>query len=270
MRKIDPPSINDAFLLRALTSSRSDHAAAILHRENSIIDRYELYLANNGDPWVVMEDVSFNSIKDSLKSLYNSPPTVLSFIESLRVGIDGACPVCGRSALGTLDHYLPKSSYSEYSFYSKNLVPACDRCNNKRGDLVRGDSPHERPLHPYFDGVAVNRILSVKFEGDLRAPRITPIAVGVVGTNLLTVKWHIENVLVPAGALEYFDSMWGVLLSDKRDILFDLSSLKAIRDSVAWVERYEAKKNKSLNCWDSAFYHGIKMDNSVLKFLLSH
>lgn len=269
MRKIDLPNINDIILLKALPTSLSEHAAAITHREQCILNRYDVYLTNNGDPWAILEDPSFNPIKHNLKSLYSSPPTVLSFIENLRESIDGACPVCGRPALGTLDHYLPKAKYSEFSFYSKNLVPACDRCNNNRGDLVKGTNQGQRPVHPYFDDFAADRLLSVMFEGDLRAPRITPIAVNVTGADLHTVEWHIANVIIPAGALSYFDSMWGVLLSDKRDILHDLSTVNTVRESVAWLERYEARSKKSLNAWDSAFYHGVRMNDAVLEFIFN-
>lgn len=267
MRKIDPPHIDDHMLLRALSLSGSEHARAITNSEDLISDRYDLYLAHNGNPWHIAEDNSFEAIQVSLKHLYSTPPTVLSFIERLREEIDGACPVCGRPALGTLDHYLPKATYSEFSFFSKNLIPACDRCNNNRGETLKGTAPEHRPIHPYYDAFLADRVISVEFEGDLRAPKISPVAHGVAGNQRLTVEWHIENIIIPAGALRYLDSKWGILVSEKNELLRDCTSLAGIRESIGWLERYEARSRRSPNCWDSAFYHGIGLNGAVVEYL---
>ncbi|MEU7176540.1 hypothetical protein ABZ949_34325 [Micromonospora tulbaghiae] len=71
----------------------------------------------------------------------------------------GQCPLCGRGRVYTLDHYLPKANYPEFSILSKNLVPACYRCNNKK--LDRMHSPGDaRFLHPYFDKLPSQPILA--------------------------------------------------------------------------------------------------------------
>src|SRR5690606_10227146 len=105
--------------------------------------------------------------------------------------VKGACPVCGRSAVGTIDHYLPKSLYQEFSFFSCNLVPACDRCNNKRGNSARGSVVGERPIHPYFDSFLQKRVVTVHLEPDWRAPRLLPVPYRVTGDRKVLVQWHI-------------------------------------------------------------------------------
>ncbi len=175
MRKIDPPIIQDRLLLNFLTHSRKASARAIVSRTSDIAVRYTAYDAHQGNPWKVVEDATYAPLKTQLNALYKSPPTILKFIEHLRSNITGSCPMCGRDALGTLDHYLPKANYSEFSFYSQNLVPACDRCNNQRSNSVKGVNVGERPMHPYFDYFANDKILTVRFEPDWRAPLLTPV-----------------------------------------------------------------------------------------------
>jgi len=267
MRKIDPPLIQDLLLLGLLAHSTKASAKAIATRIPDIAVRYATYDMHQGNPWNIVEDASYTLLKDDLNALYKTPPAILRFIESLRSGIDGACPVCGRDALGTLDHYLPKANYSEFSFYSQNLVPACDRCNNKRSNSFKGASVGERPLHPYFDSFANNKILTVQFEPDWRAPKLTPIPFNVVGAQLAVVQWHIDNVLRRAGVDEYLTSMWGILVNGVRTFFPDRSSLAAIRTELERMENYEFECGKSANGWRCAFWHGLQLNDDALRYL---
>lgn len=267
MRKIDPPLIRDELLLGLLAHSTKSSARAMVHRIPDIAVRYAAYDAHHGDPWDVAEDPSYTPLKTHLNELYKTPPTILQFIENLRSGIDGACPVCGRDALGTLDHYLPKANYSEFSFYSQNLVPACDRCNNKRSNAFKGVNVGERPLHPYFDHFANDKILTVRFEPDWRAPLLTPMPHRLGGVELSVVQWHIDNVLRRAGVDDYLTSMWGVLVNEVRTMLPDRTSLATIRTDIQRLEEYEFLCSKSANGWRCAFWHGLKLNDDALRYL---
>ncbi|WP_217349597.1 HNH endonuclease [Herbaspirillum sp. VT-16-41] len=62
----------------------------------------------------------------------------------------GKCPLCGYGQAKTLDHYLPKSKYPQFSVYPPNLVPACTDCNfGKRSSIAR--TKDQQGIHPYFD-----------------------------------------------------------------------------------------------------------------------
>jgi len=57
--------------------------------------------------------------------------------------------MCGFGEASTLDHYLPRIQYPEYSVFAMNLIPACARCNLLKGEVV-GDLPQQQHLHAYF------------------------------------------------------------------------------------------------------------------------
>lgn len=269
MRKLDPPVTQDKLLLTFLPRSRKRTVKAIVHRIDDISERYSAYEICNGDPWSIAEDASYAPLKEDLNGVYKSPPAILNFIATLRSQIDGVCPVCGRDALGTLDHYLPKANYSEFSFYSKNLVPACDRCNNKRSNDFKGASVGERPLHPYFDYFANRRILSVRFEPEWAAPRLTPIPYDVSGNELAVVQWHINNVLRRSGIDDYLTTLWGTLINSVRTLLPDRSSLASMKAEIQRLETYEFECGKSANGWRCAFWHGLSSNNDALRHLQS-
>lgn len=70
------------------------------------------------------------------------------------LNITNNCPYCsGIGETRTLDHYLIKSQFPQYSILSKNLIPCCADCNSpsvgKGQSIAR--SIEEQPIHPYFD-----------------------------------------------------------------------------------------------------------------------
>lgn len=189
-------------------------------------------------------------------------------MKSLRDSIEGGCPVCGRDGVGTLDHYLPKANYGEYSFFSLNLVPACDRCNNARNNLVQGELQGERPLHPYFDAFAERRIMTIKPEPDWRAPRLTPMPFDVVGDELLVVRWHIENVVRPAGIDKYLTHLWGSLIADPHPVLGKVATKVAVTEELNRQVKINTGIGKSPNAWRSCFYYGLMTDDGALDHLV--
>lgn len=60
------------------------------------------------------------------------------------------CPFCLQRDVSTLDHYLPKTTFPEFSVFPLNLVPSCSMCNQKKLDWVAA-VPEQLLFHPYYD-----------------------------------------------------------------------------------------------------------------------
>ncbi len=76
-----------------------------------------------------------------------------TYYDSLKLAAPhGKCPLCGRGAVYSLDHHLPKTLYSDLTITPFNLLPACQDCNKNKADAVPTISAEET-LHPYFDDV---------------------------------------------------------------------------------------------------------------------
>jgi hypothetical protein len=73
------------------------------------------------------------------------------------------CPFCGISESSTLDHYLPKEQYPEFSIFPKNLVPSCAVCNTRKRDRILNDGTNVRMfLHPCCDVIPEMAFLTVR------------------------------------------------------------------------------------------------------------
>lgn len=81
--------------------------------------------------------------KEAMRHAYTvetQPMTTLRG-ELLKRIIVARCPFCGISELSTLDHYLPKELYPEFSVFPKNLVPSCAVCNTRKKDGFSKQGP---------------------------------------------------------------------------------------------------------------------------------
>lgn len=73
------------------------------------------------------------------------------------------CPFCGISESSTLDHYLPKEQYPEFSVFPKNLVPSCAVCNTRKRDRILDKGTNVRMfLHPCYDVIPDMAFLAVR------------------------------------------------------------------------------------------------------------
>lgn len=71
--------------------------------------------------------------------------------DSILVAAKEQCPFCG--GIGrpkSLDHYLPKANYPQYSVLPQNLVPCCRDCNTEKSNAL-ATAQDEQAIHPYFD-----------------------------------------------------------------------------------------------------------------------
>lgn len=67
----------------------------------------------------------------------------------------GKCPYCGFGHAETLDHFLSKAHYPQFSVLPINLVPACMRCNKGKGSGIA--SQDLLISHPYFEDARIER-----------------------------------------------------------------------------------------------------------------
>jgi hypothetical protein len=73
------------------------------------------------------------------------------------------CPFCNISESSTLDHYLPKEHFPEFSVLPPNLVPSCAVCNTRKRDKVLEEGTDVRMfLHPCYDTIPEAAFLDVR------------------------------------------------------------------------------------------------------------
>lgn len=119
-------------------------------REGTLFSIPPIFAVRGEDP-VVLQAVH----KSELISLYDYNMVQRhpgrDYYDQILIAANEKCPYCG--GIGrpqSLDHYLPKAHFPQYSVHPQNLVPSCRDCNTgKSNDLaINADSQY---IHPYLD-----------------------------------------------------------------------------------------------------------------------
>lgn len=71
---------------------------------------------------------------------------------------DSICPYCGHGQTSTLDHYLPKENFPEFSISPCNLIPCCPNCNSKKLSYHAAFEKNQL-IHPYYDDMQISQWL---------------------------------------------------------------------------------------------------------------
>lgn len=149
--------------------------------------------------------------KDDLRWLYTNKLSKLkevarSHYDKIRGSAPlDICPFCSQRRVSTVDHVLPKGSYSGYSITPYNLVPACKDCNTDKNEHVP-NSAGEVHLHPYYDCTDDGRWLFCE----------------VLNTNPITFDFRTER-----------NSDWSAELNDRIETHFNLFGLRTLYNTHA-------------------------------------
>lgn len=170
MRKLDHPEYKVKDVINAYNSSRANIF------ENIDIDALQKHLTECEDKYIILAN------NEELHSISNNECTGQELVpylyekflkqKNLKIIYDkiklspknSECPYCGcvKGSNLTLDHYLAKSLFSEYSVTPLNLVPSCNHCNTSKSDK-RFNNKEEQVLHPYFDDYSDAQWIYAKF-----------------------------------------------------------------------------------------------------------
>ena len=101
---------------------------------------------------VILKSITKNELKELYEYYFVQKQPARKIYDELMVAANDKCPYCG--GIGrprTLDHYLPKAKYPQFSVLPNNLIPCCRDCNSESKQTSIASTKEEQVLHPYFD-----------------------------------------------------------------------------------------------------------------------
>ena len=276
MQKIQRHVVDDRQCLRdaaANTTIKRKYQKQLQNKLVDVLNAYNDYDMHEGNPHALMP-VKMNKVEaHALKLLYGTELGEYVFLDALRTaGKSKLCPVCGSQSGATLDHYLPKTTYPEYSAYSWNLIPACFDCNTHHSDTCSGTAPNERMIHPYYDKFVDQRILSVDITSPYWGAKVSFVPFGVKGADRDICAWHIENVINKTSGPARIGDIWGNIVRDKisvQEVFGKHKDLPGLRGAVKSAMLSSDVMFGGKNNWQSALLHGIQKNRSVLNWMLN-
>ena len=184
-------------------------------------------------------------------------------LDDLRAhGLD-LCPACGEAGTPqTLDHYLPKGIYPEFSIEPANLFPMCDACQGAKLEKT-GDAAGRYFIHPYFDTFSRPQIvrLSIAAPYDKPAfllaphPDLHDVEKVLVGTHLRELEVHERYVV-------FFKN-------EHRRLLRNVSNMRASGQEVVQTlgSFMVGFADPTPNSWQHLFYEGVLSNTDLCGYL---
>lgn len=237
---------------------------------------YESYRAAKGDPWKLTPAV------------FSGDPTEAVFISELQRGFYKSrasggpiarirrtpsllcCPMCGSGHPGTLDHYLPREAFPEFSILPTNLVPACSHCNSGvKGGRYRGAATPERFIHPYYDVIANGEIWFVEVQPPFAAARFHPrVATTVAAGERQMVDFHLRHILGNVFQ-DYVATQWAqlpLLLRGRFTPHDQINEAKVLEELTKNLR--DTRVTNGHNSWRSALLRGVIENAAAITFLV--
>lgn len=277
MRHMPGPIVNDVVILGAIQAEifAGQPNQQVLHQ--TLLAQYQAYATHHGDPFLVTPAQLPADVQARLKKKYKSRAHAFLYIVQIRKHLSpDLCPMCGSLASSTVDHYLPKDDFPEYSIFSLNLVPACN-CNIARNNTFIGTVAGERPLHPYFDAVLSTRLISLLVipNGNSYAQARLDLSVVVPAGHpqLAAITFHVDKVVRRTNILAFMEKKWERMLHAP-DAFFDFAWQRGANKSqqdfnqlIAQLRLANDIKYQTPNNWFSIFFHGIEMDPAASNYI---
>lgn len=274
MKRIIPLDVDDTALLVEFANRKSlSSHPHLLGELRSILYQYKVYGKERGNVLKLKSLDSVNkTLADALRTHYTSKISGLEFIEKIRNDLSPeVCPMCGGLGTSEVDHVAPKDEYPEFAFLSLNLVPACS-CNNKKSTKYRDFDNFARVLHPYFDDYLINRIVYLRYQGEIETPRIeiSPM-VGYYSDNNLA--FHIDTILRKSMLKTWKIKTWSNFY---RNPLAFLGGLKAVPGEINCQHIQEFAAQSVLNSdeiygtknnWYSMMFYGLSINREFTRGL---
>jgi len=182
--------------------------------------------------------------------------------ELLRGAPQRICPMCGHREVATLDHYLPKSQFPEFSILSRNLVPCCPQCNHKKREKT--NEATGRFFHPYYDEPPhpSSLVATVSFVGGIG------VTYSIVGPpdlddeTLANLRFHFRELDLAdcysaAAIQELFDRL------EYFRVMLEATSPEWLSDDLR-REAQSVISARGVNHWKSALYRALSSSDDLL------
>lgn len=259
--------------LNLATTCRKGNVEKLKLIKNEIEKSYLEYDTIINEYSVKIDETNFSDHSEILLEYYNKPPSSLNVELKDRRNNHGLneCPFCGNpTSPDTLDHFLPKNFWPEYSIFQNNLVPQCRGCAPTKGDKYFCSTNNSAMfIHPMYDDLISKVGFNFYIKYDDSNNRIAidvkfslPRDLDSLNESKNRIETHLTQLKIKQRAIIFAHRTirhWKNLLKKNDfDILVVLNSRLSER---ATEQRYRN--------WESALYQSIIDNDELIKYLKS-
>lgn len=267
--KVQHPANSEAWLTAACQSGKG-RAVGLKALEPRLLAAYQGYDALIQNKAVEPAPSLFLADKELLNKSYSSAPESLQpYLQKRRHehGLEH-CPFCGNPFdPDTLDHFLPKDKWPEFSIYPNNLAPQCGGCGSKKWRHYYCDKDcHVKYIHPIYYSMLSRALFKVQIgfttnSEPLFYVKIVPPSV-LFGVGLKWFNLHMDKLNVKERAEDYCRDHYIKFIEKK---CRKTSVGKVIKFMRLTLEMYPDVVGRD---WKTALYKGMLSNKKFLQYLM--
>lgn len=275
--KINLPEIDSVQIISRISDERTKHREFYDRIKPAWVAGAQLYIENKGCPITLIplnlrdytnDDEEAAARKCSLINLYSPSENQFQYeiLSTLRRDHQLIfCPSCGAHTVpGTLDHYLPKTSFPEFAVLIANLTPMCNACQEAKGASYLTEENKKRFIHSYYDPIDFP-IYKLEISGNLNKPKFKFEFEEEIPDDLLElVKEHVSSVNIKPRFLSYCETKYVHLLKTANGL-----RLRGNQDSLELILStfLQNAELNSANCWEAVFYRAAIKERTLIDHL---
>jgi 5-methylcytosine-specific restriction endonuclease McrA len=268
--RLPEPNIDEVVYLDSVVEERQSgkNASFFARIRNEWKARASHYRQNLGNPELITPWTAVAPRRDTFNNLYSSPAdnsTQGGVIATLRARTLQLCPSCGEDGTpNTLDHYLPKDRYPEFSILPQNLLPMCDACQASKGTKTVDAANRRLFIHAYYDTFVDQQIVLLTIDAPYNAPASITLepATTLNAADADLVRRHLSELEIINRYHRFFRSEYlhllrivNILRRTEQDVEQNLHNFRAL------------ERLRSVNGWRHIFYSGVLANPDLFAYL---
>lgn len=176
MRTLEPIDLDTVSFIKNVISNKRININSFniaLRNKEKLLDEYdEAFFENDIERFININQNDVDSL--AFASLYSYKAKAFKNLRNQVLTSKGRfnplCPICGLSEAKTLDHFLPKVPFPEFSIHPRNLIPLCSICNSKKSDAWHTNGKRQF-WNAYLNDLPISQFLFCDIVMDMGMPK---------------------------------------------------------------------------------------------------
>lgn len=280
MNNLKPPTIDAESVYESVKNRKTIRNRKILENiKTEVFERYKEYKKTSNELEKISDTIiSSPEDREVMKGCYTRSDSsyletqvIEKTITNQSIQDQNKCPYCRINKPNTIDHYLPKNQYPEYSILPINLIPCCGECNSLKGENWINDGVRIF-INFYFDKIPKCKFLKAELTFNILNIKDTTNVKFIFDENSIEneyIKKILKSHYQKLNLLNIYSQYVNEEISNLYDSIND-EDIESADDIYKSVKR-ELKmleKNYGLNYWKAVLYRAV-MDSDYIQLVFN-
>ncbi|WP_394497135.1 HNH endonuclease [Shewanella sp. ENK2] len=174
------------------------------------------------------------------------------------------CPSCGLLPANTIDHYIPKELYPEFSIFSKNLIWMCGTCNGKKAQYWK-ELTYRGIINFYIDDIPSFNFIGCDISNNNGILKATYFLKNYKLTNHPNIVMHFDKLKILNIYKEHIPTKLGEIVADLRSYKGKIDKKRV--KGILLTQYFQRREDFGVNDWKAGLLREIITGRHYLQYI---